>query len=190
MLRPSGCHDTAKTRQPFGSMQHSRSAGWALSSRRARAASSVPDGVAAVAGSSSVSFSRWSAGSEGCCPALAGMTPGATWPPASAAGSAATDSRRTTGAPHRTQTSAAPAHCAPHSAHLTLHRQARLPIVVAADPDASDHGSLWRLSAGGPRNTGSFTAGNWIGSALFFLPVVVLLAGRVFVCLRGGLAVM
>jgi hypothetical protein len=32
-------------------------------------------------------------------------------------------------------------------------------------------------------------ARNWIGSALFFLPVVVLLARWVFVCLRG-LAVM
>ena len=62
-------------------------------------------------------------------------------------GSAATDRCREAGAPHTTQAGVAPAASAPHSAHLTLHRQARLPIVVAADPDASDHGSLWRLSA-------------------------------------------
>jgi hypothetical protein len=77
---------------------------------------------------------------------LAGMAAGATWLAASAAGSAAPDSRRMTGAPHRTQTSVAPALSAPHSTHLILHRQTRLPIVVAADPNASDHGSLWRLS--------------------------------------------
>ena len=76
-----------------------------------------------------------------------GMAAGATWPAASAAASAATDSRRTTGAPHRTQTSVASALSAPHSAHLILHRPPRLAIVVAADPDASDHDSLWRLSA-------------------------------------------
>jgi hypothetical protein len=104
------------------------------------------DGVAAVAGSSSVNFSGHSAGSEGCCPALAGMAAAATWLAASATASAPTGDRRMTGAPHRTQTSVAPALPAPHSAHLILHRQPRLATVVAADPDASDHGSLWRLS--------------------------------------------
>jgi hypothetical protein len=126
-------------------MQHTGSAGWALRSRLARAASSVQDGAAAVAGSSPVNCSGYSAGSKGCSPTLAGMAADATWPAASAAGSAATDSRRMTGAPHRAQTSVAPALSDPHSAHLILHRQARLPIVAAADPDASDHGSLWRL---------------------------------------------
>jgi hypothetical protein len=147
MLRPSGCHDTERTGPPCVSMQHTGSAGWALRSRLARAASSAEDGAAAVAGSSPVNCSGYSAGSEGCSPTLAGMAAGATRPAASAARSAATDSRRMTGAPHRTQTSVASALSAPHSTHLILHRPARLPIVAAADPDASDHGSLWRLSA-------------------------------------------
>ena len=92
------------------------------------------------------------------------MTPRATWPAASAAGSAATDGRRTTGAPHRTQTSVAPAHSAPHSAHLILHRQARLPIVVAADPDASDHGSLWRLTSGSENGMAAQARRRWRSS--------------------------
>jgi hypothetical protein len=144
MLRPSGCHDTETTGQRSVSMQHNGSAGWASSSPAARSAQA---GVAAVARSNPVTFSGYSAGSKGCPPTRPGMADGATGPAASATVSAAPDSRRMTGPPHRTQTSAAPALCTPHSAHLLLHRQARLPIVAAADPDASDHGSLWRLSA-------------------------------------------